>query len=340
MKVSRAFVALLAASLMMALGAAPSAVAASGNDSASAKSAQNTPSARTINRRLNTVRRQVSSARRTLSRTSRDLGALTGRVRNAEGGLGLILGQAPAILAGLTAVRDQIAPGLSALATTVRDTIAPGLIGVRDAISSVEYGVAGVVIESGAATIAVGTSQVSSDIPDDGNPAVTRARTLIQTGAGTDPIKFSLRAFIRSNEGDNAPNLTVGQAGGFATVKRVDFTSPEGSPGGYNQAGVLQDCADDNPLTTGAANQFVLGTQPGATIVTAAGNKTDLRLVNIAGGNPRTNTSDPTTAHANLFPAGLPQCTIVPGGANELYEVDWTASFVDVPTSTSPGPRD
>jgi hypothetical protein len=134
MKVSRAFVAMLAAGLLVALCAAPSAVAASGADSASAKSAQAKVSTRALNRRLNTTRRQVASARRTLSRLSRDLGALGGRVKNTEGGLGAILAQAPAILEGLTALRDRVAPGLAQLATVVRDTIAPGLTKLSDAV--------------------------------------------------------------------------------------------------------------------------------------------------------------------------------------------------------------
>ena len=344
MKVSRAFVAMLAASLLVALAAAPSASAARADDSATAKKAQST---RTLNRRLNTTRRQVTSARRSLSRLNTSVAGLGRRLGSAEGGLGTILGAAPALINGLTqlgdAVRNQIAPGLTTVANTLRDTIGPGLTRLGDAYSAVEYGVAAVLLDGGSAgAIAAGGSMVSSDIPDDGNPAVVRGRTLIQsTGAGT--IDFSLRALIRSNEGDNAAANTTGQAGGFATVKRVDpaTTQSDANPvTTYNQAGVVQDCFDDDVTTGGAANQFVLGTPTGATIVTAAGNKTDLNLVNIGGGTPRTDTTGPTAGSANLFPAAVPTCEIDTAGAGELYEVDWTVNFLDIPTTTSPGPKD
>ena len=101
-----------------------------------------------------------------------------------------------------------------------------------------------------------------------------------------------------------------------------------------------EDCADDDVTTGGAANVFILGTTSGASIVTPSGTVTNLPLKNIPGGTARTDTAGPVAGSTNLFPDALPQCTIVAGAPNEIYEVTHQTNFVDVPTSGSPGPKD
>jgi hypothetical protein len=348
MKVSRAAVATVAACLTVGFAGAAPAMAApsSGDDSAKAKSAQKRVSTRTLNRRLNTTRRQVTTATRRIRTLTTGLGTLTARVARGEGGLNLLLGAAPQLVNGLTTlgnvVRDQIGPGLTTLANTVRDTIGPGLQRVGDAVQAVEYGVAGLTLNDGAAgVIATGGQAISSDVPDDGNTAMAKGTAYIQsTAAGA--IQFVLRGVIRSNEADNTAAQTVGQAGGFVTVKRVDpaATQADTTPiTTYNQAGVVQDCADDD-VTTVANNTFILGTPTGATIVTPTGNRTDLNLVNLPGGTARTDTAGPVASSPSLFPAALPQCTIVATAASQLFEVTYQVNFADIPTSTSPGPKD
>ena len=328
MKVSRAFVAMFAASLLVALAAAPSASAASG-DSATATASQKRISTRTLNTRLNSTRRQVATARRTLSRTVRDLGLLTGRVRNAEGGLGTLLGAAPTLISSLTtlgnAVRNDIAPGLTKLADAVQNTIGPGLTNLRDFTFALEYGAFIGRIElppAAGGTVQTTPALVSADIPDSGNPTfLTPANvpvdlTAVPAAAGN--VAIGLRGAIRSNESDGAATGSpAGQMGGLLTI--TCLTGP---------------CQDG----TGAAKdpgELVCTTQtPSSSFPLPNNATTNQRLVNIQEKVALTDTSKPDGSSTDI----IGSTCAVKGGA--VYGLNANVASADLPTSASPAPKD
>jgi hypothetical protein len=352
LKYRRLPVAMIAACLAVGLTAAPSAVAAS------------KPTAKSVNAKLTKTNKSLTSTRKSLSKVTKDLGALAAALKGEQGKTALLLGAAPQLVDGLTklssAVQNQIAPGLIALQTALEKQVSPALKaleeavkvtipaavkqGITDVATTQEYGVAGITV-TGVGAVQVGNDTVSSDIPEDGNPAVAKGTALVASGAG-GAINFVLRAKIRSAEDDgDSVSETAGQAGGFVTIKRVDAATPQSDATPittYNQAGVLQDCFDDDVTTGGAQNVFVFGTPTGETITTPSGNVTNLPLKNIPGGVARTDTTGVQAGSTSLFPTSGPlqQCTITAGAANELYEVNYTVNFVDIPTTTTPGPRD
>lgn len=342
MKVSRAAVATVAACLTVGLAGAPSAMAAPASDEGpSAQSSQaKPPPIRTINRRLNTARKQLSStrkqvttARRNIVKVTTDLGAVAARLRNAEGGLGTLLGAAPTLISSLTtlgeAVRIQIGPGLIQLSTIVRDTIAPGLQRIGDFVGAQEYGaVIGRIQLPPAAggTVQTTSALVSPDIPDTGNPgqivAANAPVNLATLPAAAGPATIGVRGAIRSAEIDGAATGNpAGQIGGLLVI--TCLTEP--TPGGCQTA-------DDSDIDPG---ELVCTVQtPESAFALPTGASTNQRLVNIQEKVAVTDTSKPD---ANSTDVLGDTCDVL-GGA--VYGLSFNGAAVDIPTSTAPGPKD
>jgi len=192
-------------------------------------------------------------------------------------------------------------------------TVGEGLTTLAAAYQSVEYGVAKIFATGATPTIAAGGSTISADVPDDGNSIQTNETAIIVAGASA-AMAIDLRADIRSNEEDNDAGDTVGQAGGFVSVRNFD-------------SGAHVDCigAPDPP--------GILGTTAGDSIVTPSGTVTNLPIKNLPGGLERTDTTHPDASSVNLLPAS---CTFV-AAAGTTYAVDYSVNFVDIPTTTTPG---
>jgi hypothetical protein len=220
--------------------------------------------------------------------------------------LKFIEGAAPVIVQGLTDLKNGLI------------TAGAGLQKLGDAYQAVEYGRAGIFAGDADLTIAAGGTVTSADIPDDGNAITTGEDAIVVAGAGATSESLNLRAAIRSNEsdGDDAAK-TAGQAGGYIFVVN-------------NDTGVRVPC-------TGAPNPpGIFGTTPGDSIVTPSGTVTNLPLKNIPGGVLRTDTTKPDATSTSLLPAPC-SFTATPG---TTYEVHYSVNFVDIPTSTTPGPKE
>lgn len=207
-------------------------------------------------------------------------------------------------LAFIAAAAPQIVDGLTQLKT--------GLETLAGAYQAVEYGVARVNVQNAGAI--VNPPSWSGDIPDDGNGATTSGTTTFVNGAPRE-VTLTLNAYIRSNEADvSGENGPVGQAGGTLTVR--------------DATGAWVPCTNQ-----GATNGIAI-TLPGETINTPDGPIRDQPLVNIVRGMPRTDQTLPGSDAPQLT-----SCRFN-AGPGMLYTVDYTASFLDIPTTTSPGPRD
>jgi hypothetical protein len=233
-----------------------------------------------------------------------DLQTLTGNINNR---LKTIEAAAPVILDALT----KLKAGLEAAGA--------GLQKLGDAYQAVEYGRAAISPGDADLTVAAGGAGTSADIPDDGNAFSLNDDAIVVAGAGATTESLNLRALIRSAESDgDSASKTAGQAGGFIQVINSD-----------TGAGV--DC-------TGAPNPpGIFGTKTGDPIVTPSGATNTLPLKNIPGGNSRTSTTEPTGANGtSLLPAPC-SFTATPG---TTYRVHWSVQFLDIPTSTTPGPTE
>jgi hypothetical protein len=211
-------------------------------------------------------------------------------------------------LKGIEAAAPLIIQGLTDLKA--------GLTKLGDAYTAVEYGRAGIFASNG--TVAAGGSVTSADIPDDGN-AITTGEDAIVVSQAAGAVGINLRAAIRSNEsdGDDAAK-TAGQAGGYLFVVNLD-------------TGLRVAC-------TGAPNPpGIFGTTAGDVIVTPSGNVNTLPLKNIPGGVLRTDTSKPDATSTSLLPAA---CQFAAGAAGITYSVHYSVNFLDIPTSTTPGPKE
>jgi hypothetical protein len=188
------------------------------------------------------------------------------------------------------------------------------------AYQAVEYGRAGIFAGDADLTVAAGGAVTSADIPDDGNAITTGEDAIVVAGAGATNESLDLKAAIRSNESDgDAASKTAGQAGGYIFV--VDIDNP----------------ATGRKACIGAPNPpGIFGTTQGDSIVTPSGTVTNLPLKNIPGGVLRTDTSKPDASSTSLLPA---PCTFAatPG---HTYEVHYSVNFLDIPTTSTPGPTE
>jgi hypothetical protein len=194
--------------------------------------------------------------------------------------------------------------------------IVAALTKLGDAYQAVEYGRAGIFASNG--TVAAGSAVTSADIPDDGN-AVTTGEDAIVVSNAPGAVGIDLRAAIRSNESDgDDTSKTAGQAGGYLFVVNLDTGARVACGGTPNPPGVI-------------------GTVAGDSIVTPSGTVTNLTLKNIPGGVLRTDTSKPDATSTSLLPAA---CQFGAGAAGITYSVHYSVNFVDIPTSTTPGPKE
>jgi hypothetical protein len=194
-----------------------------------------------------------------------------------------------------------------------------GLTKLGDAYQAVEYGRAAVSPGDADLTVAAGGAGTSADIPDDGNAISVNDDAIVVAGAGATNESLNLRALIRSAESDgDVSSKTAGQAGGFIQLTNADTGARVACTGAPNPPGIF-------------------GTTPGDSIVTPSGTVTTLPIKNIPGGNSRTSTTEPTgTNGTSLLPAPC-SFTATPG---TTYRVHWSVQFLDIPTSTTPGPTE
>jgi hypothetical protein len=236
---------------------------------------------------------------------------IDGRVKTIEAGV-------PAVFDALTKLGDaakQLKDGLTA--------VGAGLTKLGSAYQAVEYGRAGIFAGDADLTIAAGGTVTSADIPDDGNAITTGEDAIVVAGAGATNESLDLKAGIRSAESDGGPNeggsssTTAGQAGGYIFVVDNDTGARKACIGAPNPPGIF-------------------GTTPGDPIVTPSGTVNTLPLKNLPGGFERTDTTQPNSSSTSLLPAA---CTFAatPG---HTYEVHYSVNFVDIPTSTTPGPTE
>lgn len=251
---------------------------------------------------------QTDTALAEVKKQVADLSAAVAALQGQAGGVSAILAAAPQIIDGLT----QLQNGLTTLAS---------------AYQSVEYGVAQVNVYGGGSIVS--TPAWSADIPDDGNGTTVSGTALWPNLTGSAVTKtFTVNAYIRSAENDvNGENGPVGQAGGMLTVTT---TNP------VTGASFFLPCAGDP--TTGGIGGI---TPAGEPINTPSGPVKTLPFLNIVTGKPRTD---------QTLPGGdapkLASCTVsvpaapAPGVAPTVASIQWSATFLDIPTTTSPGPTD
>jgi hypothetical protein len=256
------------------------------------------------------------------------LGNLTGTVGNV--GVALASqGQQLQSLQTLTSNIDGRLKGIEAAAPQILDALTKlkagleaagaGLQKLGDAYQAVEYGRAALSAGDTDLTIAAGGASTSADIPDDGNTVGVVDDAVIVAGAGATNETLDLRALIRSAESDgDVSSKTAGQAGGFIQVFNANTGARVACTGAPEPPGIL-------------------GTTAGDTIVTPSGPTTTLKLKNIPGGHLRTDTTEPTGSNGtSLLPVGC-TFTATPG---TTYRAHWSVQFVDIPTSTTPGPTE
>ena len=215
----------------------------------------------------------------------------------------------------IEAAAPQIVAGLGALKTGL-ETAGAALQKLGDAYQAIEYGRARIFASN--ATIGAGSAVTSADIPDDGNAVSTNEDAVIVSQAA-GAVGIDLRAAIRSNEADgDDTSETAGQAGGYLFVTNLDTGVRVACGGAPNPPGIF-------------------GTTPGDPIVTPSGTVTNLPLKNIPGGVLRTDTSKPDATSTSLLPAA---CQFGAAGPNITYSVHYSVQFLDIPTTTTPGPKD
>jgi hypothetical protein len=210
--------------------------------------------------------------------------------------------------------------GIEAVAPTILDALTK----LGTAYPAVEYGRAGLFAGDADLTIAAGGTVTSADIPDDGNTITTGEDAIVVAGASAGAGEsLNLRAGIRSAESDGDPDkggsssTTAGQAGGYISLRNLDTGQRVACAGAPNPPGIF-------------------GTTAGDSIVTPSGTVTNLPLKNLPGGFKRTDTTQPTATSTSLLPAPC-TFTATPG---TTYAAHYSVNFVDIPTSTSPGPAE
>lgn len=219
---------------------------------------------------------------------------------------------------------DQLAAGLTALKGGV-DQIVVNLTNLGTAYQSVEYGAVKVFrtpAAAGSATTAASPALVSSDIPDDGNPATVFGQLPISLNAGD---VLTVRGAIRSNEADGVAGGAP--AGQFGVALFAVGTSPFSAT----------DVPTDGKLACAVQT-------PASPFTTPVGPKS-LTLVNIPVKSARTDSDSPSDAggapsanSADSAAVGATGSCTAP--ATGLYLVSVNAQFTDIPTSATPAPGD
>jgi hypothetical protein len=284
----------------------PASGAMADNTASSARTSKQSASERKQNRRISQLIAKTATLTTNLAALNTKVTDQGTKLNGVDTRLAAIEAAAPQIIDGLTKLKD----GLTAAGD--------GLTKLGAAYQAIEYGRAGL-FASGAATptLAAGGTVTSADIPDDGNPVSVNEDAIVVAGA-TGQLDLNLRAAIRSNEsdGDDAAE-TAGQAGGYLFVVNLDTGVRVACGGAPNPPGIF-------------------GTVAGDSIVTPTGTVTNLPLKNIPGGVLRTDTTKPDATSTSLLPAN---CSF--GAAiGTTYSVHYSVNFLDIPTTTTPGPTE
>jgi hypothetical protein len=270
--------------------------------------------------RITKVNKRVTKVTKAAAKTTKSVANLTTTVGGQAKALATLTTLANGTDAKVTALDTKVTgvdnrlKFIEAAAPTIIDTLTK----LGTAYPAVEYGRAGIFAGDADLTVAAGGTVTSADIPDDGNAITTGENAVVVAGAGATNESLNLRAAIRSNEsdGDTAAE-TAGQAGGYIYVTNADTGARVACTGAPNPPGIF-------------------GTTPGDSIVTPSGTVTNLPLKNIPGGVLRTDTSKPDATSTSLLPAA---CSFAATPAT-TYFVHYSVNFVDIPTSSSPGPAE
>jgi hypothetical protein len=264
--------------------------------------------------RITKVNKRVTAVALKATKTANKVAGLTTALQDQTKALVNLTTLANGLDTKLTAVDNRL-KFIEGAAPTIVDNLTK----LGAAYQAVEYGRAGIFAGDADLTVAAGGAVTSADIPDDGNAITTGEDAIVVAGAGATNESLDLKAAIRSNESDgDAASKTAGQAGGYIFV--VDINT-----GGGRAACI------------GAPNPpGIFGTTPGDSIVTPSGTVTTLPLKNIPGGVLRTDTSKPDASSTSLLPA---PCTFAatPG---HVYSVHYSVNFLDIPTTSTPGPTE
>jgi hypothetical protein len=281
------------------------AVAPSGALAAKKPHKHHKKSAPVVAKQVQANKAQTEQAIAELRAQLKTLQDLVAKLDAQSGGVAAILAAAPQIIDGLTQLKN-------------------GLETLGSAYQSVEYGIAQVNVVGGGAI--VNPPAWSADIPDDGNGASVSGTALWPNFGPAATKTFTINARIRTNEANKGESGPVAQGGGFM-VAEVSYPSNL-IPGQF----LL--CNGDG--TTGGVGGI---TPAGEPIVTPTGTIKDQPLTNILTASSRTD---------QVLPGGdapkLASCTVsVPGavgGAPAIVAIHWQASFLDIPRTASPGPKD
>jgi hypothetical protein len=275
--------------------------------------------------RIVKVNKRVTAAIKKATSTANKVAGLTTALQDQTAALVNVTTLANGIDTRVKAIENGVPAVFDAL-TKLKDGLTAagaGLQKLGDAYQAVEYGRAGIFAGDADLTIAAGGSVTSADIPDDGNAITTGEDAIVVAGAGATNESLDLKAGIRSAESDGGPaeggssSTTAGQAGGYIFVVDNDTGARKACIGAPNPPGIF-------------------GTTPGDSIVTPSGTVTNLPLKNLPGWFERTDTTQPNSSSTSLLPA---PCTFAatPG---HTYEVHYSVNFLDIPTSTTPGPTE
>jgi hypothetical protein len=277
------------------------------------------------NARITKVNNRVTKAIKAAAKTARSVSTLTTTVGNQTKALAALTTLANGTDAKLTALDTKVTGVDNRLKfiETAAPAIVDSLTKLGTAYQSVEFGRAGLFAGDADLTVAAGGSVTSADIPDDGNPITTGEDAIVVAGAGATNESLNIRAGIRSAESDGDPDkggsssTTAGQAGAYIFVRNADTGARVACTGAPNPPGIF-------------------GTTAGDQIVTPSGTVNTLPLKNLPGGFKRTDTTQPTATSTSLLPAPC-SFAATPG---TTYEVHYSVNFLDIPTTTTPGPAE
>jgi hypothetical protein len=280
-------------------------IPAAGASASNASAAYNKKDSRLEKRQNARINRVVRNAKILSKAVTTQGTALNTKTDGIDARLKVIEGAAPQIVKGLTDLKD----GLTKLQTGL-ESAGAGLTKLGDAYRAIEYGTAGVYKQD---DTQIGPFIQSGDIPDDGNGAAASGSIPAPLAAG-DSLR--IQATIRSNEADGANGDPAGQVGAVLYVTCASSGQCGGGP------------------TSGAVSCTPAQTPP-AQFTTPAGNLT-LSLVNIPTKSSETDPTTPGPDEGVDATAGA-RCQVATAG---LYIVTVQTQFFDLPTSTTPGPRD
>ena len=187
---------MIAACLVTGLAAAPSAMAADGSKSTSvtAKAAKITPEQ---------LRRRVVKTERSIRGTRTAIATLLALSKSNKTGVDFLIGAAPALVNGLTALRDgslQLKAGLETVGAgllALKAGTEAGFASVKTSLTSTEYGFGQVLVLTPGPTAQAGSFVETPDIPDAVQQAQTEQQFLAQH-SGDLAVAYG----VRSGESD------------------------------------------------------------------------------------------------------------------------------------------